>query len=261
MADHCCFIVPPQILMAMAESSDPEARQMAAHTLACVEQVHAQRVAFFQTRLNQAHQNFHSLTGIPHQQSIIPDVLLEHISQAHGVDDVLRQQAQRTLQISQRIRGARPEQMDAAVAQPAAGLAAETGDAGDQPFFRGVYDMQTQGSPNRDRTWDLLPGQQVRVEGQPPTQDQAVNEAYDSAGKVLDFYKSVFGYISVDNQNLPITSSVHFSKNFGNAFWLGDKSQMVYGDGNTFIHNFTSCIDVIGHEMTVSTIAFSILHD
>ena len=27
--------------------------------------------------------------------------------------------------------------------------------------------------------------------------------------------------------------------------------QMVYGDGNTFLHNFTGSIDVIGHELTV----------
>jgi Zn-dependent metalloprotease len=28
--------------------------------------------------------------------------------------------------------------------------------------------------------------------------------------------------------------------------------QMVFGDGGTMLYNFTKCIDVIGHEMTVS---------
>lgn len=29
--------------------------------------------------------------------------------------------------------------------------------------------------------------------------------------------------------------------------------QMVFGDGHDFLYHFTKCIDVIGHEMTVSS--------
>lgn len=97
-----------------------------------------------------------------------------------------------------------------------------------------------------------LPGKPVRSEGQDPTEDQSVNEAYDMALAVLKFYKSKFGYDSLDGEGMEITSSVHFGNGMGNAFWLSDLKQMVYGDGDDFLHGFTRCVDVIGHEMTVS---------
>lgn len=37
-----------------------------------------------------------------------------------------------------------------------------------------------------------------------------------------------------------------------NAFWDPERNQMVFGDGDTFLHRFVNCIDVIGHELTVS---------
>jgi Zn-dependent metalloprotease len=43
---------------------------------------------------------------------------------------------------------------------------------------------------------------------------------------------------------------VHFGKNYENAYWDPTKAQMVYGDGSTFLYNFTGCPDVICHEMT-----------
>jgi Zn-dependent metalloprotease len=244
MADHVCFIVPPHLLEAMAESQDAEARQLAANTLAHAEQVHKDRHDFFAAKVARGHHRHHA-PGAPPPPSIVPDILLEHISKSEGVDDSVKESAAKSLALSQQIRGDRPAAL--AGEAPAAGS-----DAGEN-FYRGVYDMETQGDPEPDSTWDLLPGKPVRVEGQPPTQDKDVNQAYDSCLKVLEFYKKVFDYNSLDNNNLPIVSSVHFSKNFGNAFWLSEKQQMIYGDGDKFIHNFTACIDVIGHEMTVSS--------
>ncbi len=110
---------------------------------------------------------------------------------------------------------------------------------------RTVYDMH-----NNSNT-DDLPGELVRAEGDPASSDVAVNEAYDGAGDTYDFYKDIFDRNSIDGNGLRLDSSVHFDKDYDNAFW--DGKQMVYGDGDGDLFQrgcFTNCIDVIGHEMT-----------
>jgi len=106
-----------------------------------------------------------------------------------------------------------------------------------------VYAMNN--SPNRFR----LPGELVRSEGQNPSQDDAVNEAYDFSGYTYDFYQQILGRNSIDGQGMTLISSVHFGRNYNNAFWNGE--QMVYGDGDgTIFVRFTRSLDVVGHELT-----------
>jgi Zn-dependent metalloprotease len=94
-----------------------------------------------------------------------------------------------------------------------------------------------------------LPGILVRKEGQAATSDMAVNEAYDGAGATYDFYHDVYQRNSIDDRGMPLVSTVHFDKNYDNAFF--DGSQMVYGDGDSDIFNrFTISLDIIGHELT-----------
>ena len=98
-------------------------------------------------------------------------------------------------------------------------------------------------------TAQQLPGKLVRAEGDPPSNDEAVNEAYDSAGSTYDFYHEVFERNSVDDKGLRLDSTVHYGVKYDNAFWNGD--QMVYGDGDGEIfQRFTKCLDVIAHELT-----------
>jgi len=105
---------------------------------------------------------------------------------------------------------------------------------------RTVYDAKNGSS---------LPGTVVRKEGDPPTSDVAVNEAYDGSGATYDLYQNVYGRDSIDDKGLPLNSTVHYQKNYDNAFWNG--SQMVYGDGDGDLFNrFTISIDVMGHELT-----------
>jgi Zn-dependent metalloprotease len=109
---------------------------------------------------------------------------------------------------------------------------------------RTVYDVEHGGR-------DSLPGRKVRGEGDPPSDDDAVNEAYDGADNVYDFYKDVLGRDSIDGQGLELVSSVHYGAGFDNAFWNG--AQMVYGDGSGHLFvegGLTKAVDVIGHEMT-----------
>lgn len=117
----------------------------------------------------------------------------------------------------------------------APGLAASAGDK-----HRTVYDA---GHSTR------LPGKLVRDEKGAEVADVAVNQAFDSAGTTYDFYLQVLKRNSIDGKGMRIDSSVHYSKQYNNAFWNG--SQMVYGDGDgKLFTGFTGAIDVIAHELT-----------
>ncbi|NVM93661.1 M4 family metallopeptidase [Arthrobacter sp. AETb3-4] len=107
-----------------------------------------------------------------------------------------------------------------------------------------IYDNQTNG-----RTF--LPGVRVRDWGQPPVQDEAVNQAYDGSSATYEFYRDVFARNSLDGAGLELVSSVHYGVAFDNAFW--DGAQMVYGDGSGRIFQvggLTRSLDVIAHELT-----------
>jgi Zn-dependent metalloprotease len=94
-----------------------------------------------------------------------------------------------------------------------------------------------------------LPGSMVRGEGDPRSSDAAVNEAYDGCGATYDLYFNIYSRNSIDDRGMRLDSSVHYSRNYDNAFWNGQ--QMVYGDGDGDLFNrFTKSIDVIGHELT-----------
>lgn len=98
-----------------------------------------------------------------------------------------------------------------------------------------------------------LPGRLVKNEGEPNGKDIAVNEAYNGAGLAYDFYHKAYGRDSLDGQGVRLDASVHYGKDYDNAFWNGH--QMVYGDGQLF-GRFTQALDVIGHEMTHGVIQF-----
>jgi Zn-dependent metalloprotease len=111
------------------------------------------------------------------------------------------------------------------------------------------------GTPGKHRTvysadnGSTLPGRRVRVEGGPPSGDAAADEAYDGAGATYDLYWEVYQRDSLDGQGLRLDSTVHYQKDYDNAFWNGQ--QMVYGDGDGQLFNrFTISVDVIGHELT-----------
>ncbi len=64
-----------------------------------------------------------------------------------------------------------------------------------------------------------------------------------------DFYGATFNRDSIDDDGMQIISSVHFSRNYNNAFWSG--AQMVYGDGDgKAFRPLSGGLDVVGHELT-----------
>jgi Zn-dependent metalloprotease len=86
------------------------------------------------------------------------------------------------------------------------------------------------------------------MDGQPQAGDSTINQAFDNIGIVIQFYRDLFEWKSLDNQNGDVTGSVHVGNHMQNAYW--DGSEMLFGDGGSFIYNFTGCLDVIAHELT-----------
>jgi Zn-dependent metalloprotease len=160
--------------------------------------------------------------------SIIPPHIFDRLSQSG--DPELEATAERSLQITARLRAQRS----------AAGLLAAA--VATKP---GILTRQIYSAGNIE----ALPGNLVRSEGDPATGDIPSDQAYDGAGLVWTFYKNVFSRDSLDNHGMRLDSTVHYGAGYDNAFWNG--TQMVYGDGDgQLLHNFTSALDVIGHEMT-----------
>ncbi len=107
-----------------------------------------------------------------------------------------------------------------------------------------------------------LPGRQVRGEGDPPTGDPSVDEAYDGAGATYALFSEVFNRNSIDGNGMRLDSTVHYRTGYDNAFWNG--RQMVYGDGDEdlpvgqrLFNRFTIAVDIIGHELTHGVTQFT----
>ena len=91
-----------------------------------------------------------------------------------------------------------------------------------------------------------FPGKLVRREGDPPTSDVAVNEAYDGLGVCYEFFRTVYARNSFDGNGMPIEATVHYEREYDNAFWSG--KAMIFGDGDgTLFNRFTGSIDTIAH--------------
>lgn len=94
-----------------------------------------------------------------------------------------------------------------------------------------------------------LPGERVRGEGEPATDDVAATEAYDALGATYALFSEVYGRSSIDGAGLPLDATVHYGQDYDNAFWNGER--MVFGDGDGEVfERFTASVSVIGHELT-----------
>jgi Zn-dependent metalloprotease len=158
---------------------------------------------------------------------IIPPHILDHVSEQG--DSTQRERARRTIAATEQGRGRRAALGPMLLASLSTGTKRRT-----------IYDA---------RQGTRLPGTLVRSEDGHASQDKAVEEAYSGSGDTYDFYKQILHRNSIDNRGLRLDSTVHYDRDFDNAFWNGQ--QMVYGDGDGVLFtNFTSCLDVIGHELT-----------
>ena len=170
---------------------------------------------------------------------IIPPHMLEAIAQ-HG-SLIQRDLAIKTLAASLEIHDQRPSL--ASISKAAARLVPSEAAAG---MVCNIYDAEHT---------NTLPGRLVRRQGDAPSTDPAVNEAFDGADATYNLYAQIYNRNSIDGNGARIDSSVHYMQGYDNAFWNG--RQMVYGDGDEdlepeeqIFRRFTIAIDVIGHELT-----------
>ncbi|MGZ4446964.1 MAG: protealysin inhibitor emfourin [Nocardioides sp.] len=94
-----------------------------------------------------------------------------------------------------------------------------------------------------------LPGARVRAAGEPESGDPAVDEAATGITGALALFAEVYGRASYDGHGAPVSLSVHYERDYDNAFW--DGTQLVFGDGDGKVFGrFTKPVDVLGHELT-----------
>ncbi|TQN66865.1 Protease PrtS [Colletotrichum shisoi] len=240
---HICYVVPPHLLKGIADAecnSDKErhAARRALELRDIITTRRAERLAILGGPRAQRHQ----LSSHSHP-SIIPDMLLRHIAESPDVNDNTRSNARRDLQHLQALHQKIHRSQQAPLAAAKDPKDPEDPEDPEATTYRAIYDAKN--SSNEDD----LPGDVVRVEGQKAIDDKAVNDAFDNVGEVLKMYKDKFDWVSIDNKNMNVVSSVHFGEQYENAFWDPERMQMVFGDGGEFLNNFTGTIDVIGHEL------------
>ncbi|MFD3514484.1 M4 family metallopeptidase [Streptomyces sp. NPDC058657] len=172
--------------------------------------------------------------------TIVPPHVLDRL--ARSEDPALAAPARRTLEAdaAQRTHRRLTTVLGAPSAPPAPGAA-------DSKVHRTLHDAR-----NRRE----LPGRVVRKEGEEPTKDATVNRAYAGLGATFELLLKAFARNSIDGNGLPLNATVHFDKDYGNAFWDGE--QMVFGDGDGEIFlDFTLPVDVIGHELAHGVTQYS----
>jgi Zn-dependent metalloprotease len=99
-----------------------------------------------------------------------------------------------------------------------------------------------------------LPGKPVARPAR--SKDSTARRTFDETTAVARFYQSCFGRNSVDGEGMTLLSSIHYGRNYNNAFW--DGRQMTYGDGDGSIFlDFTRSNDVIAHELTHGVTQYS----
>ncbi len=93
-----------------------------------------------------------------------------------------------------------------------------------------------------------IPGTLLITEGG-SSSDYVVQAAHDNIGLTYDYYFNTFGRDSYNGAGATLTSTVHYSNGYNNAYWNGQ--QMVYGDGDGNVFSPLSLgLDVVAHELT-----------
>jgi Zn-dependent metalloprotease len=166
---------------------------------------------------------------------ILPDYVLRNI--AERGDETQRKRALDTLLASATLRSARSqaEARQAALPRRVQSLAPLTAPAVD----RVVRDAKGGSDLNAPI---------ARREGDAPTGDEAVDEAFDHFGTTWDFFFQAYARNSIDQQGMTLDGIVHYGVDYDNAFWNG--SQMAFGDGSGRIFTrVTQSLSVCGHEL------------
>jgi len=178
--------------------------------------------------------------------TIVPPYILEAL--ASSDDPHVAAHAQATLDVDAELREARGIELRPSTAAP------RRKKRPPRPA-RGTADAPQRAIHDAERC-TTLPGTLVRSEGDADTGDREVSEAYDGLGATWDLWQNTYCRNSLDGRGLPLIATVHFSRDYDNAFW--DGTQMVFGDGDGVVFlPFTRSLDVIGHELAHGVTQFT----
>jgi Zn-dependent metalloprotease len=117
--------------------------------------------------------------------------------------------------------------------------------------FNSLADAKRRITFTADNSTDL-PGRQLIDEGE-RSRDPVAQAAHDGAGTVYDYYQKTFKRDSIDGHGMEIVSTVHYgadAEDAENAAWIGELSQMIYGDGGRIFKPLAYGLDVVAHELT-----------
>ncbi|WP_341395158.1 M4 family metallopeptidase [Arthrobacter sp. G119Y2] len=103
---------------------------------------------------------------------------------------------------------------------------------------------------------ETLPGTLIRSEGDEPSRDEAVDEAYEGLGATHALFRDIYGRASVDGAGGLLAATVHYGREYDNAFWNGERMVCGDGDGEVF-QRFTKSLTVIAHELTHGVIQYT----
>lgn len=96
------------------------------------------------------------------------------------------------------------------------------------------------------RNRKLIPG--IYVPSPLESSDVDARAAYHWAQKTDEFFRTFFKRDSIDNNGMPIDSTIHYGEDYNNAFWNG--RQIVYGDGDEkHFASFTADLTIAAHEI------------
>lgn len=165
---------------------------------------------------------------------IIPEIVIEQLKKA-GADIELPNK-----QLDESIRLRRQSMTQ--------GLMARALPAAPGTSSRHIFDSQNTGSTRL---------KDIREEGSVvASTDADVNAAYENGGLVRDYFKTVLGWNSIDDNGLDLIFNVHYMVKYNNAFWDGE--QMTFGDGDGVnFQKFVQALDVTGHELTHGVVQYT----
>ncbi|HEY9678548.1 MAG TPA: M4 family metallopeptidase [Drouetiella sp.] len=161
----------------------------------------------------------------PHQHGVIPPYLLESLAKNNPENPAYMATIRATHQLH----------VDSVKARAMSSAAALTEGKADRYVF--------------DAGGEEVPGKQVMKEGDKPTGNSDVDNAYNYTGDVREYYKAVHNRNSIDGKGMDLLSTVNYGDNFENAFW--DSTRMTYGrpGAMSFFKTFIQRV-ITGHEMT-----------
>ncbi|CUR55446.1 Peptidase M4, thermolysin [metagenome] len=94
-----------------------------------------------------------------------------------------------------------------------------------------------------------LPGTPVRSQDDDESGDEAVDEAWSGIAATLEMFAEVYDRTSYDDAAARVMATVHYQRDYDNAFW--DGTRLVFGDGDGVIFDrFTKPVDVLAHEFS-----------